>query len=69
MTSVNSNKKLSIEPLFLTDLEEEDDNEEEGDFKNFDPVSPRQLTQIDFRSLIGHTDEVGEFDKTLTCTQ
>lgn len=52
----SSNKAATtIEPLFLTDLEEEEEDESRisGHF-----VSPGELTQIDFRSLIGHTDEV-----------
>ena len=41
--------------LALVDLENLQDDEE-SDESGF--VSPRELTKINFRSLIGHTDEV-----------
>ena len=41
--------------LALVDLEDLDDKEESAESAL---VSPRDLTRINFRSLIGHTDEV-----------
>lgn len=45
--------RSSVEPLTLTDLEEEDTSDGSTQL-----ISPRDLAQINFRSLIGHTDEV-----------
>lgn len=41
------------ESMTVVDLEDLEDEEESG------VVSPSELTKINFRSLIGHTDEVG----------
>jgi len=48
-------RKNESESLTLIDLDDNDDDDESADC-GF--VSPRQLTKINFRSLIGHTDEV-----------
>ena len=50
-------RKNESESLTLIDL---DDNDDDDDDESVDCgfVSPRQLTKINFRSLIGHTDEV-----------
>ena len=46
-------RKNESESLTLIDLDDNDDESADCGF-----VSPRQLTKINFRSLIGHTDEV-----------
>ena len=48
-------RKNESESLTLIDLDDHDDDDESADC-GF--VSPRLLTKINFRSLIGHTDEV-----------
>lgn len=48
-----SGGRSSVEPLTLTDLEADDTSDGSTQL-----ISPRDLAQINFRSLIGHTDEV-----------
>ena len=48
-------RKNESECLTLVDLDDGDDDNESPEC-GF--VSPRELTKINFRSLIGHTDEV-----------
>lgn len=49
-------RKNESESLTLIYLDDNDDDDDESADCGF--VSPRQLTKINFRSLIGHTDEV-----------
>lgn len=52
-------RKNEIESLTLIDLDQVlDDNDDDDESADCGFVSPRQLTKINFRSLIGHTDEV-----------
>ena len=53
--TVKEEKKNGSDSLTLIDLENQQDDDESSE-SGF--VSPRELTKINFRSLIGHTDEV-----------
>ena len=65
--SVEKEQGNGNESMTLVDLENVEDGGEncESGF-----VSPAELTRINFRSLIGHTDEVGmEFDMQILISE